>query len=182
MENFLEEGASAPKTNSNYFKLIEGTIKFRIVSPAKYGYEYWTEENKPVRLHEKSEKKPEDVRVEANGSWIQKHFWAFKVIDREDGVVKVFEITQKSVKEELEALNENPEWGNPSEYDISITGTGKGLDRRYTVQPSPRKPLTKEEESLVARTEIDLDALFTGDNPFNEKSEISDSELEKIPF
>jgi len=40
------------------------------------------------------------------------------------------------------------------------------MERRYTVQPSPHKELTPEEKSLIARMEINLQALFSGENPF----------------
>lgn len=181
---FLPKGAEAPKENSNYLKLIEGTIRFRVVSPAIYGYEYWTENNKPVRLKEYPKTKPADVRIEKDGSYNVKHFWAFSVLDREDGRVKIFEITQNGVKRAIESLLQDADWGEPTEYDIKITGEGKGLERRYTVNPVPHKPLTAEEKSIVARTEINLEALFTGANPFDEKIAKMEEEikLEDVPF
>lgn len=178
---FLPQGAEAPKESGNYLKLIEGEIKFRVVSEAIYGYEYWTEANKPVRLHENPKTKPADVRIEKDGSYNVKHFWAFKVLDRADGMVKIFEITQNGIKRDIEALLQNSDWGEPTEYDITIKGIGKGLERRYTVQPSPHKPLTAEEKSLVARTEIDLNALFKAEDPFIAKVE-DEVKLEDVPF
>jgi hypothetical protein len=185
---WLPEGAEAPKENSNYLKLIEGTIKFRVVSSPVYGYEYWTEDKKPVRLRKSPTSKPADVRLEKDGSYNVKHFWAFKVLDREDGKVKIFEITQNGVKRDIEALLQDADWGEPTEYDIKIIGEGKGLERRYTVNPVPHKPLTKEEKSVVARTEINLEALFEGKNPFDEKVVIAplddekEVKLEDVPF
>ena len=179
MENtFLPKGAEAPKENTNYLKLVEGTIKFRVVSPAIYGYEYWTEDKKPIRLRELPTAKPADVRLEKDGSYTVKHFWALKVIDREDSKVKIFEITQNGVKRDIEALLQDVDWGEPYGYDIKITGEGKGLERRYTINPVPHKPLTKEEESIVARTEINLEALFSGENPFDKEG----VKLASVPF
>jgi hypothetical protein len=176
---FLPKGAEAPKENSNYLKLIEGSIKFRVVSDAVYGYEYWTEDKKPVRLKQYPKEKPADVRLNEDGSYDVKHFWAFKVLDREDGRVKIFEITQNGIKRNIEALLQDEDWGEPTGYDIKITGEGKGLERRYTVNPIPHKELTKEEKSLVARTEIDLEALFEGGNPFNKEEKAI---TEDVPF
>ena len=172
--SWLPAGAEAPKENSNYLKLVEGTIKFRVVSSPIYGYEYWTEENKPVRSREYIGTKPDNVKLKEDGSYEIKHFWAFKVIDREDGRVKIFEITQNGVKRDIEALLQDADWGEPTGYDIKITGAGKGLERRYTVNPVPHKPLTKEEKSIVARTEINLEALYEGNNPFDTKSQSGD--------
>lgn len=181
MSNWLPKGAETPKQNSNYMKLIEGEIKFRIVSEPVYGYEYWTNDKKPVRLHEMPQGKPEDIRVEKDSSFSIKHFWAFKVLDREDGRVKIFEITQNGVKGQIEGLLQDEDWGDPTNYDIKIIGTGEGLNRRYTVTPCPAKPLTAEEESVVARTEIDLNALFEGKEPMksDEKDEVR---IEDVPF
>ena len=164
---FLPPGAEAPKENTNYLKLIEGTIKFRVVSDAIWGYEYWTEANKPVRSREFIKDKPADIKLKADNSYEIKHFWAFKVIDREDGRVKIFEITQNGVKRDIEALLQDADWGDPKGYDIKITGTGKRMERRYSVIAVPHKPLTAEEKSLVARMEIDLEKLYTGENPFD---------------
>jgi len=171
MENsFMPEGAEAPKENSNFLKLVEGAVRFRVVSPLIYGYEYWTEENKPVRSREFIKDKPENIRLKEDGSYEIKHFWAFKVIDREDERVKIVEITQNGVKRNIEELLRDADWGEPTGYDIKIIGTGKGMERRYTVNPVPHKPLTAEEKSLVARTEINLNALYEGENPFSEVS------------
>jgi hypothetical protein len=178
---WLPKGAEAPKENSGYLKLIEGSIKFRVVSEPVYGYEYWTEARKPVRLHEDPKTKPADVRIEKDGSYTVKHFWAFKVLDRADGMVKIFEITQNGIKRDIESLIKDADWGDPQGYDIKITGTGEGLSRRYTVNPIPHKELTAEEKSLVARTEIDLNALFKAEDPFIAKVE-DEVKLEDVPF
>lgn len=177
--SFLPTGAEAPKESGNYLKLIEGSIKFRVVSEAVFGYEYWTNDKKPVRLHENPKTKPTDIRLNDDGSYTVKHFWAFKVLDRADGTVKIFEITQNGIKRDIESLLQNADWGEPTGYDITIVGVGKGLERRYTVQPSPHKELTADEKSLVARMEIDLNALFDGADPYKKGDEIN---LADIPF
>lgn len=169
---FLPQGAEAPKESKDYLKLIEGSIKFRVVSEAIFGWEYWDNNKKPVRLREQPKSKPADIRIDDDGSYSIKHFWAFKVIDREDGMVKIFEITQNGVKRDIEALLQNSDWGEPTGYDITITGTGKGMERRYTVQPSPHKELTAEEKKLVSISDIDIDleSLFSGTSPFKKET------------
>ena len=196
---FLPKDYEAPKGSSNYLKLEEGQNKFRIVSDAVIGYEYWTDANKPVRLKEHPTTKPTDIRVKDDGSYEVKHFWAFIVLDRKDAKVKILEITQASIMRNIEELFLNEEWGDPKQYDLNISRTGSGMETRYTVQPSPTKELTKEEKSLVARMEIDLNALFEGENPFDGvkvetgektppqgKSEATDDsgevKMEDIPF
>jgi len=195
---FLPKNYEVPKGSGNYLKLEEGQNKFRVVSSAIIGYEYWTSDNKPVRLKEYPQTKPADIRVEDNSSYAIKHFWAFVVLDRKDAKVKILEITQASIMRQIEDLVVNEEWGDPKKYDITISRTGSGMETRYTVQPSPEKPLTAEEKSLVARTEINLNALYSGENPFDgvkvesgektpprgksESTDDSEVKLEDIPF
>ena len=167
MKTFLPEGYKAPKADGNYMKFLEGQNKFRIVSPATVGYEYWTDDNKPVRLKEYPQTKPADIRLADDSSYSIKHFWAFSVLDRKDEKVKILEITQASIMRNIEDLVMNEEWGDPTKYDITVSRTGSGMETRYTVQPSPHKELNAEEKSLVARMEINLEALFKGDNPFD---------------
>jgi hypothetical protein len=49
---------------------------------------------------------------------------------------------------------------------LSIIKTGKGLETRYNVVPKPKKELPKETLQVIADAEINLMALFSGDDPF----------------
>jgi hypothetical protein len=46
---FLPEGYEVPKSGGNYMKLKQGPNKFRILSAPIIGWEYWSEDRKPVR-------------------------------------------------------------------------------------------------------------------------------------
>jgi hypothetical protein len=124
-----------------------------------------------VRLKESPKEKPADIRLNDDNSYTIKHFWAFPVIDRNDlgGVIKIFELTQTGIMGDIEALVNSEDWNNPKEYDLSITGEGKGLERRYNVVPSPHKPLTEEEKKLVSSRKVNLEALFYSADPFDDK-------------
>ena len=67
-----------------------------------------------------------------------------------------------------ELANLNDVEGDPLTYDLTITRKGAGLDTKYYVKSSPAKELT--EEVMLASQEfaanVDLEALFTGENPF----------------
>ena len=169
--NFLPANYEVPKTSGNYLKFEKGANKFRVVSSAIIGYVYWNNENKPVRLEEKPESIPSDIRYE-NGKYSIKHFWAFTVIDRADGKVKICEITQSSIQQQVKAIVDNEDWGDPKSYDINVTRTGDSLETKYTVQPSPHKPLTDEEVELVKNTYVNLNALYVGLDPFSDKIDL----------
>ena len=147
-------------SEGNYMKLKKGVNKFRVLSSAIVGYEYWTKDKKPVRQKEAWEEVPDDAKRNENGSF-QKFFWAFIVWNYEAKKVQILEITQKTVQEGIEALVEDESWGHPSKYDIVVTGTGDDLERRYTVTPKPHSPAPEADIS-----QINLKALYEGADPF----------------
>ena len=171
--SFLQKNYKLPKAQSNYMRLQSGDNKFRVVSSAIVGYEYWNEDNKPVRLKKAPTEKPKDIRLNQDDSYTIKHFWAFVVLDRWDSKVKILELTQKSVMESIKQLVDSEDWGDPKDYDINIHRTGEKLETKYTTQPSPKKPLTEEEAELVEKTKINLEALFTGGNPFDSTPDVN---------
>ena len=187
---FLPQGYTAPEAQSNYLKPKKGAVKFRAVGEAITGFEWWIEEGgkkKPVRSTTAPTSKPENIRINDDGSYTVKHFWAFPAIDRADlgGVIKIMEITQASVMRMLEDYMLNSDWGDITEYDITITGKGEGMSREYTVIASPLKPLTKKEVKLIEKTKVNVKALLYGADPFDEKwTEPTPDELPntEIPF
>jgi hypothetical protein len=174
--SFLPKGYSAPKTSGSYMKFEEGMNKFRIVTDAVTGFEYWDTNNKPKRLREMPREIPKDIR----GDSAIKHFWAFGVINRWNNQIQILEITQAGIMRDVTALFENPDWGDPKGYDLNIQRTGKGLETKYTTQPSPHKALTPEEQKLIQETKINLENLFYGEDPFG--NFVPPAEEEKIPL
>jgi hypothetical protein len=182
---FLPKNYEVPESGGSYLKLGQGATKFRIVSDAVLGFEYWNANNKPVRLKESPKNIPPDISDDSK----IKHFWAFAVIDRSDGNIKILEITQATIRGAIKSLVDSEDWGDPKKYDITVNRTGEGLDTKYTVQPSPHNSLSKEEESLVKETSVKLEALFYGANPFDREWEPvkivepeEEVKIEDVPF
>ena len=76
-----------------------------------------------------------------------------KVIDREDGTIKVLDVGKQIVNAIGEYIAD-PDWGHCSGYDITINKGAKGAMPLYTVNASPNKgDLTDEEKQLVANSE-----------------------------
>lgn len=72
-----------------------------------------------------------------------------QVIDRTDNEVKILE-GGKSIFNSIKAYAVDPEYGDPTKYDVKIQKEGSGRETRYTVMASPKKdPLTDEEQSKV---------------------------------
>ncbi|HYF04597.1 MAG TPA: hypothetical protein VEA59_00330 [Patescibacteria group bacterium] len=163
MKDFLPDNYEMPVTTGNYMKLEKGENTFRVLSSAVVGWEYWNVDDKPVRLKSKPEIMPADMRSDSN----LKHFWAFVVWNYKAGKVQVLEVTQKTIQDSILALVEDEDWGSPKGYDIKINRIGDKLETVYTVSPKPHSPLKLEIESAYRNTPVDLNNLFTGDDPFD---------------
>lgn len=163
---FLPKGYKPPVQAGNYTKLQDGENTLRVLSSAITGYVYWNVENKPVR----SKDVPTDMldaRVNDDGQKEKaKHFWAFSVWNHEAKQVQVMEVTQVSIRDGILALVNNDKWGDPKDYDITITKTGERLETRYGIVPNPKEELTDEIKKEVESVKVNLEALYVGEDPF----------------
>jgi|APSaa5957512576_1039674.scaffolds.fasta_scaffold15758_2 hypothetical protein len=165
---FLNKDYEVPKSNSNYTKLQDGENTFRVLGSAIVGWQYWTKDKKPVRQKEVFTETPEDAKLD-NGQFKPKHFWAFPVWNYEEKAVQIYEVTQATIQQAIMALVKNEKWGDPKGYDISITKTGADLETKYAVMPNPHTELSSEIAKAYEDKKINLEALYTGENPFGEK-------------
>lgn len=125
----------------NYLKTPPGTTKVRIVSEA---VKFWKDfDTKTQYLTE------EGAKANPNA----KPRYAMWVIDRADGVIKMWECSGGMVRD-LQALSENPEYAFDGEfpYDVIITRVGTTQnDTRYSVQAARQNTaLTADEAKAVA--------------------------------
>ena len=178
MNDFLPQGTTIPNT-SKYMKFDKIDNQFRVVSHAVVGFEYFNAEGKPSRSKEQPVGIPDDIGTDKTGKQNEiSYFWAFVVIDRADSKIRILEVKQKSVMGSMQSLIQNKAWGNPNGYDIVVSKTGTGFETRYTTQPLPPTPLTDMEKKLIESTPVNLEALFTGADPFNTQVEEKWKEVE----
>jgi hypothetical protein len=162
-----------PKGDSKYLKFEKGTNKFLVLASAIIGFEYWNLEGKPVRLSEKPEEQPDDIRKGNDGKPESiKHFWAFPVWDFKTSQVKILEITQKGIMNAIREYTVNPDWGSPvMQYSFTVKKDGDGLDTEYTIMANPK--VVVADEIVIAWEDVqskgfDLNRLYTGGDPFTE--------------
>lgn len=172
---FLPPNYEVP-TSGNYTKLQDGQNKLMILGSAVLGYEYWTLDNKPVRLNEMPMVMPSDIRVEEDGKKSAvKHFWAFPVFNYKTKKVEILEITQKGIMGALQNLARSEEWGDPVlSYSLTITRSGSGFDTEYNVVPNPKTELPADIGDAwekVKAAGFSLQNLFTGADPFTAGAE-----------
>jgi len=181
---FLPDNYEVPVVDGNYTKLKEGENRIRILSTAILGWELWIDK-KPKRF-----KEDEDISVEIYDSAdidprtgepkVAMHFMAFVVWNydaKPKAKIQIGEFKQKKIKTGINALNRSKSWGNPigtDGYDILITRTKTGpsaMDVEYSVMPSPKEKLDKEILDTYKKANVDLEALYRGDDPFESESE-----------
>ena len=166
---FLPENYKSPE--GNYMKLQDGENTFRVLSSAIVGWEYWNRDNKPVRSEKDFVQTPADIRMEDGKPSSIKHFWAFLVYNHRAEKQQILEITQSSIQNAIRALVQNPKWGDPKKYDITITRSGSGFDTEYTVMPNPHTELE------IKPINVNLNALYTGGDPFANEVTLEDIKL-----
>lgn len=180
---FIPQDYKLPTSgSSNYMRLQDGPNKFRVLSSAIVGYEYWNNQNKPIRSKHRNDIDPTDIRRNSDGEVERvKHFWAFVVWNYSDSKVQILQLTQSTIMEPMLDLIKNPDWGDPHNYDITVTRTGSKLDTTYSIIPSPSKPFTNEEAKNQA-TKVNLEALYDGGDPFKEGIAYDAIKDEDSPF
>lgn len=167
--SFLPQSYEPPQTG-NYMRLQTGDNRFRTLGPAIVGNMYWVTENgakRPVRHRTDEPIDPLELPVDQAGKRERiQHFWAFPVWNRASNQVQILELTQSTIQGPIRTLAESSDWGDPTDYDIIVTKKGSGMDTEYNVIPAPKTPTPAEAVAEYQRINPNLDALFTGGDPF----------------
>lgn len=163
-EFYIPENYREPSASDNYLKLKPGETRIRIMSSMIMGWEDWTSEEtrKPVRF--KYEAKP---KAPINPASPIKLFWAFVIWNYAEKRLQILHVTQASIRRAIHKLATDNDWGNPRNYDLKISRTGEDKNTVYAVVPSPKTAMPKEATEAFKKANINLEALFTGEDPFN---------------
>jgi hypothetical protein len=158
---FLPEGYQAPKSSNFYMKLQDGENKIRILTQPIFGWEDWIE-NKPVRYRmEDKPKKSFDPKKPL------RHFWSFVVWNYNEEQIQILHLTQATIRNNIEALCHDADWGAPFFYDIKIIKKGEGTNTEYLVNPLPHKPLHPSIVECFNERPCNLHAIFENADPFS---------------
>lgn len=181
MSEFLPEGYTPPASQSLYMRLEPGDNKFRILGSALVGYEYWDVNKKPHRSPTPFVGVPQDARLTNEGLFKPKHFWSMVVYNYKDQKVQILEITQGSIQKGISAYLKDEDWGpDPKMYDLKITKTGEDLNTEYSVRAGNKKPFEGKLDKDVGK--INLNALFTGGDPFSTEVNPGSLQVDDLPF
>lgn len=175
MEPFIPKGTKIPST-SNYLKLAAGENTFRILSSAVIGYEYFNDKKRPIRSRKEPMGLPKDIGYKDGRPNPIRYFWAFVIWNYNDERIQIAEFTQQTILVPLEALYNNGKWGDPQAYDITIKKNGSTMqDTEYSVVPNPKEAIKSEILENYKAKKINLEALFTNEDPFASESRIVQS-------
>jgi hypothetical protein len=151
-----------------YLKIAtDQTVRLRILSATPVmGWEYWTNNNKPRRLHEMTDT-PTDLRRDAEGKQEKpRFFWSMAVWNTEAEVVQIWTITQAKIRKAIQALCEDSDYGDPIGYDIKVTRKGATFETtEYTVLPG-RASLFENHAAIAEASAINWKAWMCGEDPF----------------
>jgi len=167
--SFLPDDYKKPEQGSKYLSpsKIEGEVKIRILTSAITGWVDWDnsgEKPKPVRTKEEPATAFDPKRA-------PRHFWAFAVWNYSEEVVQIMEIPQSTIQNLLISFINDEDWGNPTGYDVRVKKEGKDLKTKYTLTPSNKSVISPEIAEAFGATNINVEKMFSGDDPFGESTD-----------
>jgi len=173
--SFLPDNYKEPATGGQYLKLQVGKNRFRIMGNSVVGYEYFNTDNKPLRSKEPFTSTP-DIK---DGGKV-KYFMAFPIWNYDAQAIQIAQFTQRGIKDAIANHARDEDWGNPvgnDGYDFIVERVGQGIETEYSVVVKPKSKLPQEAIDAYEEVDINLEALFIGENPFASVAESTDDDL-----
>lgn len=147
------------------------------------GWELWATGNGGKRMPIRFADQPTDAEIVARLEELgatrdpdssPRPFFGFAIWNYNTSKVQVFQFGQMSLSKPLiEALSDEEVEAEPQSFDFTVTATGTGRDKRYSVVPLPgkRRQPAVDKEITAAWTEaqsngFNLGALLNGGDPF----------------
>lgn len=167
-------GAAA---SSQYLKLEQGQTELLIVGEVITGYQYWKQDGGAVRSRDVFEEPLDGVRLkdkkDKQGNVIgkepekQQFYWAMPVYNFKTSAFELAQITQKGIRDELLAFQNNADWGNPvGRYTFTISKSGEGFKTEYKVMANPvteaKKAVIDEIMAKYAENPMDVEGSLFG--------------------
>ena len=177
MTDFLPKGYKVPENQGDYLKFKPGDNKFRILTSPILGHQGWEDTPDGNKVHRA--KKESDL---PSGLRDIKHFWSMPVWSYDNNRIQILTLTQSTIMRSIESFINNPDWGSPLNYNITVNKQGEKLKTEYNIIPSPKSELPQEVTEILAKTPINMEELYRGGHPLGEKesSKSDDLDLDEI--
>lgn len=156
--------------NSQYLKITEkgDAVKLRIASEPFRSLRVWKESERKYIDSEKVATLSKDQldALMRDPDFVVSELFSWKVIDRTDGNAKVISLPG-SVFKKLATLANNEDWGDPTNYDITVERTENPGSNYWGITPSPNKTSLNDEE-LDKIEQLDIEKLVVGAEPLEQ--------------
>lgn len=144
---------------------LTGERRVRFVGEGITGVGGWYDK-KPLRFEEMPEELPE-LDPDYNGQpGTLRRFIASVIWDYEDQEFKIWEITQRTIMDQLFKYMKDSDYGDPNNYDVKVDKSESSGRTKYTLVAAPPKPLPKTVASAYEQLHCNLRALFDGEDPW----------------
>lgn len=155
-KNFKGQGSG----ESIYANMAEGNNYYRVISNEFYGslvYFAWKKYQRSADEYGSSESIcPLAQEKDEDGEYFRaRPNFLFKVIERSSGKVKVLRVPRQ-VANMMRTYATSSDWGPLTGYDICIEKGARGSNPLYMVKAIPPKPLSAEDQELIANDTLDL--------------------------
>ena len=151
-------------------KIQDGeSIRIRILSNPEFMWRWWTVDKKPLPVAYDGSLAKTPAGADPKGK--SQFIWNVIVYNYNEDLVQIWNISQKSIQGDIEKFSKDNDFGDPQTYDLKISRTGKTMaDTEYTTIPMQKAENMKEldKDILVEASQINLKALLTNDNPFDD--------------
>jgi hypothetical protein len=109
--------------------------------------------------------------------------WSMMAWDYQQEMVVCLSLKKTSLTEWLLNLTRNPEFWDPTKYNIVITRTGKEKETRYEITGGQYRELDKDVLEKIAMEDYDITRMLTNDSPFlwQKADKVTPSD-EEVPF
>lgn len=163
--NFFNENVNEEidKQEGNYFKFETGDNVLRIVTGFAWGMKYDYKNKEEGKEKGYPFYKTDDPAVASVRSKL--HLAASMVVwDYKAKELKTLSIHQKGILQALRKYSENPKYGVPTGYDITVTKTVNSQGTRYPATlADPMEELSPEIVKALAEVTINLENSYNDD-------------------
>jgi hypothetical protein len=163
-EQTWDDGPSASKTKINYKELYQqfprGTHKVRIVTnPFQFAVHKGIKAVGDAGFGRKvtcSKSSKDDPCPLCEKGFKPQTRYLLGVISRATGTYKIMDINYSTLQD-IKTLKNDPDWGDPFTYDLSIiVNPDGGPAGYYTVNPVPAKPLSADDMRIKDNDDIEF--------------------------
>jgi len=179
--SFYPSNYKRKESQSDYMRLAEGEQKVRILTAPIMGFETWSELDGKKTPH-RARLFSEAINLPSEDGKV-KEFNAFIVWDYSASMVRVLNVTQRTIQEAIYLQTLDSDWSDPTKYDIVIKRMGKGMDTEYTVVFKLPKELEPQITLAFKAVTISPDNYFSGGHPIvretDQTTEVSNSVVDQ---